>query len=513
MIHYIFKHKILNLGYLAACLTMGLARILSVLSFGAIINHLTQKDWQAVLMLLLFGQLGSGLLQGVGYKCQTVFQEKAIQAQIKDLRADILAQVATKYFTEFHQQAPANYVSWLVNDMNQLDSSGYTPLYSMANSVVMILFSMGTLLSLSPWLLFTAFALSLGMTFVSAPFKQPLAKGTAAVSKANETLTQVATDYFTGFDILLHLGRQSQLVTKVIAVAENNRRQAVKYAEKFSWLQLVGTYASTISMTLVLGLNLLLIYKGQLTVGSLSVSNSMALTLFGFVAMMIGNYGHYSSAKVLLQKYQLTKGKKTAVVQDCLPLFQAPTAQLTVKNVQYHYEEQAITFPDMTFVKGKKYAIVGPSGSGKSTLFNLLLGHFEDYQGSITLDEKDLRTIPREVLQQLLSYVSQQPYLFKDTISHNLTLGRVYEPEKIKTALKLAQADEFVARLPQQLQSSISEKNANLSGGQRQRLTIARELLPETPILLVDEGTSGLDEKNAVAVEENILRQPDLTVI
>ncbi|WP_071131658.1 ATP-binding cassette domain-containing protein [Enterococcus timonensis] len=186
---------------------------------------------------------------------------------------------------------------------------------------------------------------------------------------------------------------------------------------------------------------------------------------------------------------------------------------LVLNGVSYTYNQTKIQFPQMTFEKGKKYAIIGESGSGKSTLLNILTGRFPDYQGEILVNGQDFQEVAQASWFENISYVSQTPITFKKSALFNITLQRDYSKEKLELAMDTAQVTPFIHQLPQELDTIIDASKNNLSGGQIQRVTIARELLGQKPILILDEATSALDYQNAIAVEKNILENPDLTVI
>lgn len=146
---------------------------------------------------------------------------------------------------------------------------------------------------------------------------------------------------------------------------------------------------------------------------------------------------------------------------------------------------------------GKMTAIVGESGSGKSTLFQLLLGFYQPWEGSIEMYGRDVRKWNLEALRREVAYVEQTPYLFNGTVKENIRAGRENATdEEIMQAARLAYAHEFIMELPEGYDTRLSEGGKNLSGGQRQRLAIARAFLKEAPILLLDEMTSALDNES-----------------
>lgn len=163
-------------------------------------------------------------------------------------------------------------------------------------------------------------------------------------------------------------------------------------------------------------------------------------------------------------------------------------------HVWFRYQDEWI-LKDVSFtiLKGETVAIVGPTGSGKSTIVQLLPRLYEVQQGEIRIDGKPVNAYTQRSLRDQIAFVSQKPFLFYDTIAANIAFGRNFTREDIQTAAKRAHADEFIIRQPQKYDSMLAEAGQNLSGGQQQRLAIARALVKNAPVLVLDEATSSLD--------------------
>lgn len=156
---------------------------------------------------------------------------------------------------------------------------------------------------------------------------------------------------------------------------------------------------------------------------------------------------------------------------------------------------------------GEQIALVGRSGSGKSTLVNLLPRFFDVTQGAITIDGRDIRSATMRSLRDQISVVTQEVILFNDTVKNNITYGRSeYTQERLEQVAEAANALEFIRQLPQGFDTHIGDRGVRLSGGQRQRLSIARSLLKNAPILILDEATSSLDTESERAVQEALER-------
>lgn len=171
-------------------------------------------------------------------------------------------------------------------------------------------------------------------------------------------------------------------------------------------------------------------------------------------------------------------------------------------NVSFRYgDEWVLKNLSLKIKKGESVAFVGPTGAGKSTIAQLLPRLYDVQEGQVLINGKPIHTYTQKSLRESIAFVPQKPFLFLDTISANIAFGRPFSEERILEASKKAHADEFIQSLPAKYAAEVSEGGKNLSGGQQQRLAIARALVKDAPILIMDEATSSLD-----AVSENHIK-------
>jgi subfamily B ATP-binding cassette protein MsbA len=198
---------------------------------------------------------------------------------------------------------------------------------------------------------------------------------------------------------------------------------------------------------------------------------------------------------------------------DARPLIVKPAPQgggIRFDNVSFSYRAEgavALDHVSLEFPPGKKIALVGPSGAGKSTIFHLLLRFYDVDRGRILIDGQDIAQVTLESLRAKVALVTQEPFLFDETIADNIGYGRRDATrEQIIDAARAAAADEFISALPRGYDSTIGEGGLKLSGGQRQRIAIARAMLRDAPILLLDEATSALDTESERKVQDALTR-------
>ena len=179
-----------------------------------------------------------------------------------------------------------------------------------------------------------------------------------------------------------------------------------------------------------------------------------------------------------------------------------------MNDVSFSYNDDGdnvIQHINLAIKPGTVTALVGPSGSGKSTITKLIAGFWDVGCGSITLGGKDLRTIPQKQLADQIAYVSQDNYLFDDTIRENIRMGRLSASDtEVEEAAKAAGCDAFIRSLENGYDTNVGGAGGHLSGGERQRIAIARAMLKNAPIVILDEATAYIDPENEAVVQEAV---------
>lgn len=322
-------------------------------------------------------------------------------------------------------------------------------------------------------------------------------------------IMKVIQETSTGLRVIRAFGLEPLLETRMDrAVRDVERRSNAIVRLESVTAPMMDTLAGTAIATIVL-------------VSGLSVSLGTQATPGELMAFVTALLMAYEPAKRLSRMRVSLESASVGVrmMFDILDLpdamLDAPNAvdlpacvhQVALCNVGFSYDgsNRVLDGLSITFPEGKTTALVGPSGGGKSTIMSLLLRLYDPQNGSVEIDNIDLRNVTRKSLTERTAYVGQNTFLFGTTIRENIRMGRRDATDaEVEAAAHAAQAHEFITKMPNGYDTAVGENGILLSGGQRQRLSLARAILKNAPILLLDEATSALDNRSEWLVREAI---------
>lgn len=310
-------------------------------------------------------------------------------------------------------------------------------------------------------------------------------------------------EYLDGIKIIKGFGISGEKFNTLDRALKNMMWASIKF-EGIS-----GIFVTLSTLVLQVGLGIVVLVGVKLIViGSLD-----PITFLAFIVIGSRIYSPLISVLTLLPElfYMLTsiermKSLQTEPIMEGRDDVLLKNFSVTIDHINFSYKQKTV-INDLSCVipSNKMTALVGPSGSGKSTLLQLIARFWDVDKGVISIDGNDIKTIDPETLMRSMSFVFQNVILFDDTILNNIRIGRHdASDEEVKLAAKKARCDELIARLPHGWDTLIGENGSKLSGGERQRISIARALLKNAPIVLLDEATASLDPENEVYIQQAI---------
>lgn len=418
---------------------------------------------------------------------QIVKQNQAIQKMVTAIREDITTRMEQTSYNGFHEKQVGTYTSWLSNDMNTIETQTYSGIYTVASGIISTITS-------AIALFFFHWSLVL-WSFIVAGLTQFL-------SKSNDVLG--------GFDTLFSYSKLKKITLDIKEASLKLANAKDHQARVTGKVAILGALGNVFGQLSTLALTGFLAFRSLLSVGSIASTGGLAGTIFNTVGNISQQIASIRSTQPIFDKFESISFDKNSGKDRLTELNDG----FVLNNLGYAYgEKEILNDINYSFNLKDKYAIVGPSGSGKSTLLNILNGKLTDYTGSITLANKELKQISGKDLREHILYIDQVPYLFEGTIRYNITLGEEFSEVELKQAIIDSDLEELVRKLPEGLDTSVGEAGRSFSGGQRQRIALARGLIRGKNCILVDEGTSSLDEESAVKIEDSLLNNPTLTVI
>jgi subfamily B ATP-binding cassette protein MsbA len=371
-----------------------------------------------------------------------------------------------------------------------------------------------SMLGLMFWLNWDFTLIALGITpflllFVSR-FKKAVKKATHEVRKEQSEIVAVVQQGLESIEVIQAFGRQDLQQKELGEVSHATVDAALRARRIKSLLSPVVTVTVAACTAVVLWRGAWLIVHDMMTVGALTVFLAYLSRFFKPVKDLATMTNQIAQAAVGVERVRAILDTDAIIPEKPDAIDPGPlTGAIEFQNVAFGYESEVPVLRDVSFKiePGQFIGVVGPTGAGKSTILSLIPRFYDVLSGSVRIDGKDVRDFKLKELRDQIGYVLQDTVLFRGTIAENIAFGRPdCTAEEIISAAKLANADEFIAKMPDGYKTMVGERGATLSGGQRQRIGIARVMIRNSPILLLDEPTAALDTESEQIVIDALER-------
>ncbi|WP_111683933.1 ABC transporter ATP-binding protein [Winogradskyella tangerina] len=425
---------------------------------------------------------------------------------LKDLRNAIFKKITELPISFYSEKRKGDTIARISNDVQEIQSSFLSILELIVREPLTIIFTIVMMLLISAKLTLFVFIFIPISGFIISRIGKSLKKKSDRVQKEQGTFLSIIEETLGGLKVIKGFNAEGTFLNKFKGSTERFYNFSNKLLNRQNFASPTSEF---LGITVIA---ILLWYGGRMVLidGTLDGSS--------FIAYMGLAYNILTPAKAISKaSYSVKKGNAAAervleVLNTVSPLQDAPDAktketfesQISLNNISFKYEEDFVLKNFSLIVpKGKSVALVGQSGSGKSTIANLVTRFYDVNEGSISIDDINIKDLTKHSVRNLMGIVTQDSILFNDSIKNNILLGKEDASDKeIEDALKVANAWEFVKDLPQGIETNIGDSGNKLSGGQKQRLSIARAVLKNPPIMILDEATSALDTESERLVQE-----------
>ena len=455
--------------------------------------------------LVLVVYLLRGLIYELAAYYSNYFMTNAVQATVQDMRNEMTEKINRTSVSYFDKHQFGDLLGRFTSDVETVSNALQQSFLQVVNAVFTLALVIGTVLYLNLQL-GAIVVITIPITFFGARFimskSQPYFKQQA---DALGTLNGFVQENLTGFNVLKLFGREDRSLDDFKEITEDLQKVGFK-ANFISGLMMpVLNGLSDLTYLIVAVLGGLQVLAGRLTIGNMQAFVQYVWQINQPIQNLTQLAGQLQSAKSSLDRiFQLMDEPDEA--NDATEVLDGDlTGQVSFKHVDFQYvaDKPLIRDFNLEVSPGEMVAIVGPTGAGKSTIINLLMRFYDVTAGSISVDGHDIRNLSRQDYRKQFGMVLQDAWLFEGTIKENLRFGNLEATdEEIVEAAKAANVDHFIRTLPGGYNMEMNQESSNISLGQKQLLTIARALLADPKILILDEATSSVDTRLELLIQK-----------
>ncbi len=511
LIRYIGKSKFLLILIIITTIITTVLSLLDPTLQGMAIDKITLTEGKMhvdfdglvrILVLMAIVQVANTAIQ----IAQGVASAKISQNTVYTLRRDLFNKISYLPISYVDTHAHGDIMSRMTNDVDNISSTISNSITSLISAVLTLIGVLAMLIKLD-WRMALISLITIPLTVVvsmtlSKFMRKYFIKRQILLGELNTQVEEMVT----GFKTVIAYGKEEDACREFAKISEEFRKCSIKANV---WGGLMGP-----AMNIINNLNYLIVaaFGAYFTVvGALSVGDVQAILQYSrklsqpinqisnqYSSILTAIAGAERVFAILDTPSEPDEGKSTIKVDDI-------RGNISFKNIDFSYipGKKVIKNFSLDVKPGQKIALVGATGSGKTTIVNLLTRFYDIDSGEIKIDGINIRDIPKNTLRSAIAIVLQDTVLFHDTIGSNIKYGRLDATDaEIENAAHAAEADEFIDRLPEKYNTVLSEGGGNLSQGQRQLLTIARAVLADPKILILDEATSSVDTRTEMHIQQ-----------
>ena len=432
---------------------------------------------------------------------------------VKDIRNRIYNKILNLPIGFFSQERKGDIIARMSGDVNEVETSITASIEMLIKDPILIVLYFGFLVFLSPEMMLVMLTFVPAFVWVMGVIgKQLKRQSLEAQTLWSDTMAQVE-ETLGGLRVIKAFNAEKKMSDRFEGVTDRMRRKINRVNTRQASAHPVSEFLGTVMIMAVLAFGGYLIIRGKGLFGGSFMDASQFIFFMIILYSVIEPIKELSRATYGIPKGLASMERINRILEAENPIREAPDAvgikdfsdRIAFEGVQFSYESgrEVLKGVDLEIPRGKMVAIVGESGAGKSTLVDLIPRFYDATEGRITIDGKDIKSLKVKDLRSLMGNVNQDPILFNDTIFNNIAFGvENATEEEVIAAAKIANAHDFIMEKPEGYRTNIGDRGTKLSGGQRQRLSIARAILKNPPILILDEATASLDTESERIVQD-----------
>jgi ATP-binding cassette subfamily B protein len=501
----------LELGLVLACIIgSSMLSLLGPYFIGVAIDQYIVKGdvpgLTRISLILLGVYTGSYLCQVVQGWTMTATSQKAL----RKLRQDLFEHLQTLSLSFFDKSIQGELMSRLINDVEAINVALTLNVMMIVSSVLSLGGILVAMFVLNIWMALGNLVVVPFMLFVTLTIGKRTMKGFRGLQSSMGQLNGRMEEVISGERVVQAFSRQDAILSVFDSDNDAYRQAATKAMSWGFMIMPLVNVMSYIGIAVVAGIGGWFVITGAATIGLVATFINYSRNFVQPLRQLADLYNNIQNALAGAERvFEIIDTKPEINDKPGAKPLSEIQGDVVFDNVDFSYDGKTPILKDVSFhaLPGQIIALVGPTGAGKTTMVNILSRFYDIQDGSIEIDGVDIRDVTRDSLRKQIGTVLQDNFLFADTVMENIRYGNLEATdEDCVAAAKLANSDQFVSRLPDGYETRLTERGSNLSLGQRQLLAIARAVVADPKILILDEATSNVDTRTEIRIQEALLR-------